>query len=99
MSEIFDQILNSEVHFHFSNSGWHGWQNVNKRKTKAELYFNIQDSHHLTPEQKDKLIQIGAHRVHHHSSILIMTCQEERTQWLNKEKVIHHFKQLLNEVI
>jgi ribosome-associated protein len=28
-----------------------------------------------------------------------MTCQEERLQIANKEKVIHHFRQLLNEAI
>ena len=28
-----------------------------------------------------------------------MTCQEERFQHANKEKVIHHFKQLLHEAM
>jgi ribosome-associated protein len=28
-----------------------------------------------------------------------MTCQEERLQIANKEKVIHHFRQLLNQAI
>jgi len=28
-----------------------------------------------------------------------MTCQEERLQIANKEKVIHHFRQLLNEAM
>lgn len=28
-----------------------------------------------------------------------MTCQEERFQHANKEKVIHHFKQLLTEAM
>jgi hypothetical protein len=28
-----------------------------------------------------------------------MTCKEERYQHANKEKVIHHFRQLLNEVL
>jgi protein subunit release factor A len=35
--------------------------------------------------------------IHHHEWILIMTCQEERFQHANKEKVIHHFRQLLGE--
>jgi len=28
-----------------------------------------------------------------------MTCQEERFQYANKEKVIHHFRQLLTEAM
>jgi ribosome-associated protein len=72
---------------------------VNKRETKAELYFNIPDSQYLTVEQKIRLIQLGGHRVHHEEHILIMTCQEERFQEANKEKVIHHFRQLLEEIL
>jgi ribosome-associated protein len=97
VNQIIDTILQREVHFHFSRSGGHGGQNVNKVATKAELYFNIYDSQYLTDEQKQRLIKLGQHRVHHEEKILIMTCQEERLQIANKEKVIHHFRQLLNE--
>lgn len=97
MQNTIQQILAREVHLHFSKSGGHGGQNVNKRQTKAELYFNVQDSQYLTPEQKQRLIQCAGHRMHHHENILVMTCQEERLQVANKEKVIHHFTQLLEE--
>lgn len=92
-------IIDRELHFHFSKSGGHGGQNINKRNTKAELYFNIHDSQHLTPEQKEKLITLAGQMVHHHEGILIMTCQEERYQHANKEKVLHHFNQLLAEAL
>lgn len=98
-SKIIDAILAKEVYFHFAKSGGKWGQNVNKRETKAELYFNIQDSKYLTPEQKERLITIGAHRVHHEEKILIMTCQEERLQEANKEKVIHHFRELLTQAL
>jgi len=97
--QIIDAILQKEVHFHFSKSWGHGGQNVNKRMTKAELFFNIHDSHYLTPEQKQRLVQLWWHQIHHEEGILIMTCQEERLQIANKEKVIHHFRQLLNEAM
>lgn len=97
--KIIESILQREVHFHFSKSGGHGGQNVNKVATKAELYFNIHDSQYLTDEQKKRLIQLADHRVHHEEKILIMTCQEERFQHANKEKVIHHFRQLLTEAL
>jgi ribosome-associated protein len=97
--QIIEQILQREVHFHFSKSWGHGGQNVNKRNTKAELFFNIHDSQYLTWEQKQRLVDIAGHQIHHGEGILIMTCQEERLQYANKEKVIHHFKQLLTEAL
>ena len=60
-----ENILAHEVHFHFSKSGGHGGQNVNKRETKAELYFNIHDSQRLSFEEKQRLIDIAGHMVHH----------------------------------
>lgn len=99
LDQIINEILKNEVHFHFSKSGWHGWQNVNKRMTKAELYFNVWDSRHLSDEQKQKIIDNAWHRIHHHEKILIMTDQEERTQEANKEKVTHHFKEFLHSYL
>jgi ribosome-associated protein len=37
--------------------------------------------------------------MHHEEGILILTDQEERLQVANKEKVIHHFRQLLEQAI
>jgi hypothetical protein len=37
--------------------------------------------------------------IHHNEGILIMTDQEERLQIANKEKVIHHFKELMNHIL
>lgn len=98
-SKIIDAILDKEVYFHYAKSGGKWGQNVNKRETKAELYFNIQDSKYLNNKQKQRLIIMGWHRVHHEEHILIMTCQEERLQEANKEKVIHHFRQLLQDIL
>lgn len=98
-SNIIDEILDKEVYFHFAKSGGKWGQNVNKRETKAELYFNIYDSKYLTPGQKQRLIIIWGNSVHHDEHILIMTNQEERYQEANKEKVIHHFRQLLETIL
>ncbi|HBB03482.1 TPA: hypothetical protein DCZ39_01065 [Patescibacteria group bacterium] len=63
--QIVKNIVEKELHFHFAKSGGHGGQNVNKRETKAELYFNIHDSQSLTPKQKLRLIRLAGSRVHH----------------------------------
>ncbi|PJA48404.1 MAG: aminoacyl-tRNA hydrolase [candidate division SR1 bacterium CG_4_9_14_3_um_filter_40_9] len=99
MNQIIDKILKEEVHFHFAKSGGHGGQNVDKRNTKAELYFNVHDSNFLTPEQKQRLIVFAGDHMHHEAGILILTDQEERLQVANKEKVIHYFRQLLGQAI
>jgi len=99
MQTIIENILAHEVHFHDSKSGGPGGQNVNKTNTKMSLYFNIQDSRFLTDEQKARLIELAGHKVHHHESVLIMTCQEERHQHANKNKVIKHFAELLMKAL
>ncbi len=95
MQTIIENILAHEVHFHDSKSGGHGGQNVNKRNTKVTLFFNIQDSEFLTDEQKKRLVDLAGNRIHHEESVLIMSCQEERYQHANKNKVIKHFTELL----
>jgi len=97
--KILKKILAREVYFHFVKSSGHGGQNVNKRKTKAELYFNVANSCFLTEEQKQQIIDRSGHRIHHHEKILIMTCHEERYQRANKKKVIHHFRQFMEEAL
>lgn len=90
-------IIDHELYFHFSKSWGPGGQNINKRKTKAELYFNINSSQYLTSEQKGRLVNLAGQMVHHQEGVLIMTCQEERYQHANKEKVIGYFAQLLKK--
>ncbi|MEI8009523.1 MAG: hypothetical protein WCI00_09555 [bacterium] len=65
IQSTIENILAHEVHFHFSKSSGPGGQNVNKRETKAELYFNIHDSNNLTFEEKQRLIDLAGHMVHH----------------------------------
>lgn len=45
------------VYFESVKGGGPGGQNVNKRSTKAILYFNINDSDKLTEEQKRLILQ------------------------------------------
>lgn len=96
---IIDNILRYEVQYKFSKSSGNGGQNINKRNTKAELYFNITHSVYLSSPQKIKLVKVGAHMVHRQEGVLIMTCQEERLQWANKKKLITNFRALLLQAL
>ena len=96
--ETIHHILKEEVRLHFSKAHGHGGQKVNKKRTKAELYFSIAGSHYLSDEQKKSLTDLWWNHVHHHSEVLILTCQEERYQKANKEKVMKHFVSLLQEI-
>jgi len=75
-----------------------GGQKINKKRTKAELYFSIVGSHYLTDSQQEDLIRLGDNHVHHHSQVLILTCQEERYQKANKQKVLHEFLHYLSQL-
>lgn len=97
--ETIDHILKEEVRLHFSKAHGHGGQKINKKRTKAELYFSIAGSHYLSYEQKKALIGLGWNHIHHHSQVLILTCQEERYQKANKEKVLKHFVSLLQKIV
>ncbi len=103
MSQQYDQVIQAiidhELHFQFTKSSGKWGQNVNKRETKAELFFNIQTSIYLNDRQKKRLIALWGNFVHHDASTLILTCQEERYQLANKEKVIHHFRALLTKAL
>jgi len=97
--QTISHILKEEVRLHFSKAHGHGGQKINKKRTKAELYFSIGGSHYLTQEEKQSLIDLWWNHVHHHSQVLILTCQEERYQKANKEKVMKHFVSLLAKIL
>lgn len=89
------------VNFLFTHSSGHGWQNVNKRETKAELSVNvfaIPDTL-LTIEQKEKLIAVAGNFYHAGKWEIFLYNQETRYQWRNKENVLNHLKQLIELVL
>jgi len=88
--------LHPELTFQFARSGGKGGQNVNKVSTKAELYFDLEQSSALTEEEKGVLREKLANRLTT-EGVLVLYHQTERTQLGNREKVTKKFDELIRK--
>ena len=86
--------LIDEAAFPASRSSGHGGQNVNKVNSRIELRFSIADSKILDEEQKQLLTEkLGSKLTS--DGLLIVTCQEDRSQLKNKKTAIEKFSCLI----
>lgn len=90
-----DTIL-KELNFKFLRSSGKGGQHVNKVSTKVELSFNLKNSEALNKDQKDLLLRALSHKLTK-EGLLILQCDESRSQHQNKTLVIQRFLQLIEE--
>ena len=90
-----DKIL-SELSFKAVRSSGAGGQNVNKVSSKVVLTFDLLASNALSDEEKN-LIQakIGSRLTS--ENILILNCDEDRSQLKNKELVVRRFLDLIKK--
>ncbi len=77
--------LQKEVTYKTSRSGGKGGQNVNKVSSKVELLFDIHTSALFTDEEKTLLLSKLQTRLNKDGYVQVI-CEEERSQYLNKEK-------------
>jgi ribosome-associated protein len=89
-------LLKSELSYKYVRSSGSGGQHVNKVSSKAVLYFNLEASQCFTDEEKLKLSQFFNNRINK-AGLLILTCDESRSQFRNKAIVTQRFFQLLEE--
>ena len=86
--------LLKEIEFKFVRSSGPGGQNVNKVSSKVELYFDLKNTNNISEENKltlqDKLINYLSK-----DGVLVLKCDESRSQHKNKEIVIQRFIELL----
>ena len=90
-----EQIL-TELQFKAIRSSGPGGQHANKVSSKVELSFHIQSSAGLTERQKKRALLKLENKLSK-EGLLILQCDESRSQHKNKELVIKRFLKLLEK--
>ena len=89
-------ILQSELQFKAVRSSGAGGQNVNKVASKVELTFDLEASLGLSDREKERLkLKIGNRLTSEH--LLLLQCEESRSQHKNKALVIQRFFEVIKE--
>lgn len=92
-----DTIL-KELNFKAIRSSGAGGQHVNKVSSKVELSFDIEKSLGLSTNEKDRLkIQLQSRLTKDH--ILVLQCDEARSQHKNKKLVAERFLFMLKKTL
>jgi len=86
--------LQKETFYKTSRSGGKGGQNVNKVSSKVELLFSVNDSALFTDDEKQLLNEKLQARLNKDGYVQVI-CDEERSQYLNKEKALERLIGLL----
>ena len=90
--------LQQETTFKASRSGGKGGQNVNKVSSKVELLFSIDNSALFSDEEKVLLNEKLQSRFNKDGLVQVI-CDEERSQYLNKEKAVERLVLLLTRAL
>lgn len=92
------QQVHSELQFKAVRSSGAGGQNVNKVSSKVELSFDVPASEGLSDVEKERLLQKLKTRLTN-DGVLILQCDEARSQHKNKDLVIKRFFEVLRKAL
>lgn len=95
---INEKALLQELSFKAVRSSGSGGQHVNKVASKVELTFNMAESVVLNETQKNRL----QHKLHSRltkENILILQCDDSRSQHKNKTLIIERFFKLIKAAL
>ena len=88
-----EQLL-SELNYKAVRSSGAGGQNVNKVSSKVVLNFDVENSNGLSEEEKPLVLSKLSTRLTK-ENILILNCDEDRSQFKNKAIVTKRFLDLI----
>ena len=92
------ETILSEITIKAVRSSGPGGQNVNKVSSKIILFFDVNQSKSLTIEEKEQIKIALASRLNS-DFILILSCDENRSQLKNKEIVIKRLIAMLSKAL
>ena len=90
--------IRTELNFKAVRSSGAGGQNVNKVSSKVVLSFDLPNSSSLSEEEKE-LIQEKLNSKLTTEGVLILNCDEDRSQLKNKEIVTKRFLKLIQNAL
>ena len=90
--------ITSELVFKAVRSSGAGGQNVNKVSSKVVLNFDLNNSQGLEYEEKQRILDKLSNRLTQ-ENILILNCDEDRSQLKNKNIVTKRFFEILKDAL
>ena len=96
--ELKYRNIESEFVYSTSRSSGPGGQNVNKVSTKVELRFSLTATSLFSEDEKNLLFEKLKRKINKDGELLLI-CQSERTQLMNKKAVTEKFFDLVSRAL